>query len=883
MSQLKRLFVIDTMALAFRSFYALGRSSLSTKSGLPTGAIYGSALFMQKLLSEQQPDYLLAVTDTPEPTFRHQRYPAYKANRGEMPEDLSQQIPYIFSLLQHLRCPLLKVPGVEADDVIGTVAKRFAGPDLAVYIVSGDKDFMQIVDDRILMFVPKKNEDAVIVDPAAARERFHCTPDQVIDVLALIGDAVDNVPGVHGIGEKGAAKLIETYGSLSGIYERLDEISAKKQREALIADRENAFLSRELVTLKTDLDLPISLDQTICHWQQSAANPELLSFYQELGFKSLSQKVKSVLGESALASTPESQLIHHSALSFTEVLDDDTAQKLYDAAASAREIFITVATSGSDVVADKAINLALITDLGDAFQLPLSEAGIYYARQILSGSATKVAHGWKLAIEMLLNIGIDVKAPYVDLEICDYLIDPNHYDHGLNSLAQRYLDRSELPNTLMEQTVLLSELHKVIAPRINELSLNHVLSVIEMPLVPVLADMERTGVFIDAEYLASYSDELSIVAKTLEEQIYESAGGAFNINSSKQLQELLYTRLKLHELAGLKRLKKTKTGFSTDESVLSQLAPSHPIPDLILQYRTVTKLKSTYVDALPQFLNARSHRIHTHFNQTVAATGRLSSDKPNLQNIPNQSPLGRRIRKAFKPPEADAVLISADYSQVEIRLLAHLAEATDLIAAFKLGLDVHRVTAAKIFGIPEADVSSELRSQAKAVNFGIIYGMGPQRLAAQTGVTLAAAKDFISRYFEVYPGIKSYTAELVKSARATGYCVTMFGRRRPIPELRDGNQTIQNRGENIAVNAPIQGSAADLIKLAMIKVHHALKAHRLQTKMLLQVHDELVFSAPESEVEAVVPMIRDCMENAITTRVPLKVDISWGPDWLAAH
>ena len=494
-----------------------------------------------------------------------------------------------------------------------------------------------------------------------------------------------------------------------------------------------------------------------------------------------------------------------------------------------------------------------------------------------------MAHGWKLAIEMLLNIGIEVKAPFLDLEICDYLIDPNHYDHGLCSLSERYLGKPELPTTLIEQTALLSDLHKALAPRIHELGLTHVLSAIEMPLVPVLADMERTGVFIDAEYLAAYSDELSILAKTLEQQIYEAAGGAFNINSSKQLQELLYTKLKLHELAGLKRLKKTKTGFSTDESVLSQLAASHPIPDLILQYRTVTKLKSTYVDALPQFLNARSHRIHTRFNQTVAATGRLSSDKPNLQNIPNQSPLGRRIRKAFKPPEADAVLISADYSQVEIRLLAHLAEATDLIAAFKLGLDVHRVTAAKIFGIPEEEVSSELRSQAKAVNFGIIYGMGPQRLAAQTGVTLSAAKDFISRYFEVYPGIKSYTTELLKSARATGYCVTMFGRRRPIPELRDGNQAIQNRGENIAVNAPIQGSAADLIKLAMIKVHHALKAHRLKTKMLLQVHDELVFSAPESELEAVVPIIRECMENAITARVPLKVDISWGPDWLAAH
>jgi len=433
------------------------------------------------------------------------------------------------------------------------------------------------------------------------------------------------------------------------------------------------------------------------------------------------------------------------------------------------------------------------------------------------------------------------------------------------------------------QAEAIISLYRKLAPRLAAAGLERILHEVEMPLVPVLARMERCGFYIDAEFLDTYSNELAKTAKDLAAELYLAAGGEFNVNSPKQLQALLFDRLKLQEVAGLKRLKRTKTGYSTDESVLQQLAASHPIPKLIVAYREVSKLKNTYVDPLPQFINPRSNRVHTSFRQTVAATGRLSSDQPNLQNIPIQSPLGRRIRQAFKPLDSGSVLVSADYSQVELRLLAHLADAKDMIAAFIAGLDVHTVTAAKIFGVAEAAVTPQLRSRAKAVNFGIIYGMGPQRLAATTGVSLAEAKAFIQRYFEVYPAIKTYTQSLIAAARATGYCVTMLGRRRPIPEIGDKNQANRARGENIAVNAPIQGSAADLIKVAMIRIDRALIQQRLKTRMLLQVHDELVFSAPHSEVSHVIAMVREHMEHALVTKVPLKVDIHTGPDWLAAH
>ena len=894
----KRLFIVDTMALFFRSFYALGRSSLATSQGQPTGAVYGTAMFMNKLLSEQRPDFLVAVCDTPEPTFRHAMFPAYKAHRDAMPSDLEAQLPWCYELLTHYRCPVLRQPGVEADDFVATLVRHYARPDLQVFIISGDKDFMQLIGDHSFMLAPKKNEEAQLINRAAVKEKFDCTPEQVVDALALIGDTADNVPGVHGIGEKGAAKLIGAYGSLEGIYQHLADLTPKL-RASLEAGRDDAFLSRQLVTLKTDLELPLTLAQMHCDWRSASANPELLAFLTRLQFKTLAQKVQGALLKDdvrtlvTVADTPAAPLneptTSDTPLSLDSVKPDDATlpsevSKLQAAMSTCSSFAFTLDCSNPDIITGRPLAAHLVIDTGEAFHLPLTEEGIYLLRPLLANSRqTKVTHGLKHSLQMLENIGIDLAPPYIDVEICDYLVDPNHYDHSIQSMLARWehLETTQLPGTAQAKAIIT--LYRKLAPILAAAGLERVLHQVEMPLVPVLARMERCGFFIDAEFLDIYSSELAATAKGLETELYAAAGGPFNINSSKQLQALLFDRLKLHEVAGLKRLKRTKTGYSTDESVLEQLAETHKVPRLIIAYREVSKLKNTYVDPLPQFINPRTNRVHTTFRQTVAATGRLSSDRPNLQNIPIQSDLGRRIRRAFKPQDPGSVLISADYSQVELRLLAHLADAKDMIAAFINGLDVHTVTAAKIFGVAESAVTPQLRSRAKAVNFGIIYGMGPQRLAATTGVSLGEAKAFIQRYFEVYPAITTYTQSLIASARATGYCVTMLGRRRPIPELSDKNQANQSRGENIAVNAPIQGSAADLIKLAMIRIDQALVSERLKTQLLLQVHDELVFSAPQSEVPHVIPLIREHMEHALITQVPLKVDIHTGADWLAAH
>ena len=827
----RRLFIIDTMALFFRSFYALGRSSLATSQGQPTGAIYGTAMFMNKLLTEQRPDFLVAACDTQGPTFRHSMYPAYKAHREAMPSDLAAQLPQCLELMAQYRCPLLQMAGVEADDLIGTLVRRFAGPGLDTYIISGDKDFMQLIGDHAFMLAPKKDEAALLIDRAAVHEKFLCAPEQVIDALALIGDTADNVPGVHGIGEKGAAKLISTYGSLEGIYENLAALSPKL-RASLEAGRSNAFLSRQLVTLKTNLELSLTLDQMACNWRQAAANDQLLAMFQRLQFKTLAQKVQSALqpNEPAKATAinkSSSEVVPSpvaaAATELSDTIDPTLIAQMQECVATCSYFAITICSSGLDVLADRAMSLALVTDTGATFQLPLTQEGIYILRPLLTKSIQlKITHGLKHSLHMLGNVGIDLDSRCVDIEICDYLVDPNHYDHSLQSMLARWEQLESPALSGVAQAKAIISLYRKLAPRLAASGLERILHEVEMPLVPVLARMERCGFYIDAEFLDTYSNELAKTAKDLAAELYSAAGGEFNVNSPKQLQALLFDRLKLQEVAGLKRLKRTKTGYSTDESVLQQLAASHPIPKLIVAYREVSKLKNTYVDPLPQFINPRSNRVHTSFRQTVAATGRLSSDQPNLQNIPIQSPLGRRIRQAFKPLDSGSVLVSADYSQVELRLLAHLADAKDMIAAFIAGLDVHTVTAAKIFGVAEAAVTPQLRSRAKAVNFGIIYGMGPQRLAATTGVSLAEAKAFIQRYFEVYPAIKTYTQSLIAAARATGYCVTMLGRRRPIPEIGDKNQANRARGENIAVNAPIQGSAADLIKVAMIRIDRAL-------------------------------------------------------------
>ncbi len=877
------------MALIFRSFYAFNRTSLSTKDGVPTGAVYGSALFINKVISEEKPDYLICVTDAPGDTFRHELYKDYKAHRDAMPDDLKGQLPFFFELLTAFGCPPISLKGFEADDIIGTIAKQFSSADLETYIVSGDKDFMQLVSSDIKMFVPKKNEESVIVGIAEVADKFHCPPERVIDCLALIGDTADNVPGVPGIGEVTAAKLIEEYGSLEGIYENIESIKAKKQKETLLANKDSAFLSRRLVTIDTSVPLDFKLDNFVCK-DNATTSDSLLSFYKKLEFKSLVKKVESETNKKPGKKTAESS----SPQEFTEIQPDllkpTTSVRAYTDAEldqivhglnAGTVIYSVMVNSGEDFLADRPTDFWFLIG-EDKVSLPANDRGVYYARQLLTGNAaTKVIHDFKFTTHMLRNVAIDVSSPVFDPEIADYLIDPNNYDHSLTSICSRYLHRS-WPEAPADQLSVLPEIKSELGQLLEKMELVSLMEQIDIPLTRVLAAMEFEGVFIDSGFLASYSDKLDLLLKDAENAIYKAVGETFNINSPKQLQDILFVKLKIHEQLKIKTLKKTKTGYSTDESVLTKLA-GHPVPKLILDYRSIAKLKSTYVDTLPQYANPISGRIHTCFRQTVAATGRLSSDKPNLQNIPMRSKLGREIRKAFRPENPDWIFISADYSQVEIRLLAEMAGDGDLIQAFIDGLDVHTITASKIFNVALDKVDPVLRSRAKAINFGIIYGMGPVRLSQETGVTTSEAKAFIQRYFEVYPGIERLSSELIAFARKHGYCKTLLGRRRPIPELNDSNQGLQARGENIAINAPIQGTSADLIKLAMIDIHKKLKAQRMKTKMILQVHDELVFTAPKSEKEQAILLIRDSMEHALKTKVPLKVDVGSGENWYEAH
>jgi DNA polymerase I len=959
MAQPKRLFVVDAMAMAFRSFHAFSVRPLSTSSGLPTSAVYGSALFLLKLIDDEKPDYLVFATDTAAPTFRHQMFPQYKAHRDEMPEDLARQLPWIFKLFDALGCKTLRTEGFEADDLIGTLVKQAAASTSPItsYIVSGDKDFLQLVNDRIFLYAPKKQEAAQVIGIEGVRERFACDPQHVVDALAIIGDSADNVPGVPGIGEKGAAKLIGTWGSLENIYAHLHEITNKRQREALENNKEQAFLSRELLKIKTDCEIPWSLDDFKVDLSKTNANPELLKLFEELEFRSLAQRVSNELRarstvephqSSSRATPPSGELVF-------PVLPDDPEDPLeappkdtIDVTLSrpalrpgyrliknkadlevllkdlttAPQIAFDTETTGLHVVTDRAIGVSLSWTKGVAAYLPLVPQHLedmepeYVIRSLgpifSNPKCVLIAHNAKFDVQMLRNVGInvgikmgvDVSPPLFDTMIASWLLDSVSREHGLDACAMRLLGMRKIPTQALigpgkaasmlavpllaladyacEDADATLQIHDLLRPQLVQAGLTSVMTEIEMPLVPILARMEQEGIYVDAETLDELSTKLDTRTKELEKHIHELAGEDFNIQSTKQLQRILFEKLKVHETVGVTRLKKTKTGWSTDVSVLEALS-EHPLPHALLEFRTVTKLKSTYVDALPQLICPQTSRIHTSFHQIGTATGRLSSSDPNLQNIPIRTPQGREIRKAFRPQNKDSVIISADYSQVELRILAHIAREEALALAFQRGEDIHTATAARIFGVAPSAVDATLRSRAKAINFGIIYGMGPQRLARETGVTMPEAKSFIEKYFAGYPRIRSWIDEAVANARQLGYTTTITGRRRPVPEFNSSDRMAIVNAENIAVNSPIQGSAADLIKIAMIRIQKELADTGLPARMLLQVHDELVFECPRQHSDEAAAMIRSSMEHAMKLDVPLLVEVGIGSNWLEAH
>ncbi len=916
----KRLFIIDSMAMAFRNFHAI--RALSTSQGTPVNAVYGSLMFLAGLIEKERPDYFVFATDSQEKTFRHEVYEAYKANRSDMPEDLAVQIPLIYRLFEAFKAPLLKTPGLEADDLIGTLVSQYASDELHCFIVSGDKDFMQLVNDNVSLYSPKKGGEVQICDASGVFEKFGCSPHQVIDILALIGDSSDNVPGVPGIGEKGAAKLIQEFGSLDNIYENLHRISNQRQKTGLEGNKEQAYLSKHLVTIKTDAVLPWSLEELRCDPERAIANPEMLAFVEEMEFKSYTEKTKTRLKALASKDAGAQPSIAAAAnaggkrprelFDYRTIATEADFTCLRENAQSAKVLAFDTETTGLDRIASVPIGVSLSFREGQAVYIPLHEKHRQLPEDFILGEIKtileredllKVAHNAKFDLQMLHNIGIEVKGPFADTMIASHLLDTSERGHGLDECCVRHLSYTKIPTkTLLDKqgsmlsaaledlTEYASEdadftlrLWEILGPQIEAKSLQKVFYEVEMPLIPVIARMELTGVHLDVEMLHTISEKLSITMKRLETEIYEIAGETFNINSTKQLQTIIFEKLKIHELLGLKRLKKTKTGYSTDVSVLEQME-EHPLGSALLKYRTVAKLKSTYVDSLPQLIHPKTERLHTNFHQTGTTTGRLSSNDPNLQNIPIRSEEGREIRRAFAASQKDWVIISADYSQIELRILAHLADESNLRQAFVDQQDIHTATAARIFGVDPKAVDGNQRAQAKAINFGIIYGMGPQRLARETGVSMKEAKEFIDRYFATYPGIRSYIERSIQFAREHEYTQTITGRRRTLREINETkDRMILANAQNIAVNAPVQGSAADLIKIAMVKVQKKLEETQSRARMLLQVHDELVFECPKEEVEAVSALVRREMEEAYAFSVPLKTEVGIGANWLEAH
>jgi DNA polymerase-1 len=902
-----RLFLIDGYALIYRSFFAMIQRPLTTSRGENTSAAWGMTHFLRKILESHDPDYLGVVLDAGT-SKREEIYPAYKATREKMPDELRASLPRIEAILRGFRIPVLTLPDHEADDVIGTLAVEAAGRGLEAVIVSGDKDFYQLIGPGITLLNPGRGGPNGIeeewVDESNASARLGVPPERVTDYLALIGDTSDNVPGAKGIGPKTALQLIEQYGPVEEVLAHLGEIKGKRAREALEQYRDDVVLSKELVTIQKDL--PIDLDLEALRVVEPDREA-LRDIFLELEFTSLArdytapaEAVEELTGDYRLLNTP------------AEVA------ALVERARAAGSFAVDTETTALDPMRADLVGMSIALEPGTAYYLPfghrrpgeldlggdeganlpaLGAAALRPLTELLADTGVKkVGQNLKYDLLVLRRAGVELRGIAFDTMIASYLLDPGRREHGLDSLALQHLNfrtmtyedlcgkgKNQIPiaECPLERVVeyagedadLPLRLRDLFQPDLERFALERLFATIEMPLLPVLADMEWAGIRIDEGFFAALSQRLERDLGLIREEIYKEAGGEFNISSTPQLREILFERL------GLPVIKRTKTGPSTDASVLEELAAQgHRLPVLLLEYRQLDKLKGTYVDALPALVNPETGRIHTSFNQTVAATGRLSSSDPNLQNIPIRTELGAEIRKGFVP-EAGSVFLAADYSQIELRILAHLSGDPSFVEAFRAGADIHRQTAALVFGVPVAEVAPAMRDTAKTINFATIYGIGAFALAQKLGTTVAEARRFIDAYFERLPGVRRYLDEQVEQARAVGYVETLSGRRRYIPEIKSDNFNIRQFGERAATNAPVQGTAADIIKLAMIEVHRTLAERGAGARMLLQVHDELVFEVPEPELEATRTLVTDVMENAFQLTVPLVVETGVGKSW----
>ena len=883
------LYLIDGNSYIYRAYHAI--RSLATSKGLPTNAIYGFTNMLLKIVKEKKPDYLAIAFDVKGPTKRHIEYEQYKAHRPEMPKDLVQQIPYIHKLVEAFNIPAILMEGYEADDIIGTISKKME-KDFDVVIVTGDKDMLQLISQNIKIYDTLKDK---VYEEKDVVERFGVAPDKVVEIMGLMGDASDNIPGVHGIGEKTATALIAEFGSIENLLSNIDKLKKPKLAEVLKGSADIARLSRGLATII--LDCPVEMDLNE-YKKKEPDNALLIGLLKELEFTSL---LKQISGE---ASSLENKR-------YSTVLKEDALLQLIKNIKQKGELSIDTETTSEDPMLAEIVGISISIEKDEGFYIPVShrylgapeqlkkEWVLNQLKQLLEDDKIKkIGQNIKYEIIVFKNHGINLSGISFDTMVASYLLNPNKYSHGLNNIALEYLnhimttykdvtgsgkgqknfsevDIETATNYSCEDAEITYQLAKLLGPMLKEQGLERLFYDVEVPLTSVLARIEMNGVKVDTDFLSSLSKEVDAQLNDIVKRIYSLAGGEFNINSPKQLSEVLFTRL------GLKPVKKTKTGHSTDEEVLTTLAKEHALPKELLDYRQLTKLKSTYIDALPRMVHPKTKRIHTSLNQTVTSTGRLSSSEPNLQNIPIRTELGKRIREAFVAEEGK-MLLSADYSQIELRILAHLSGDEVLIDAFKRDEDVHTRTAMELFGAAPDKVDSNMRRFAKTVNFGIVYGMSPYGLSSDLGIPVDEAKAYIDNYFVHYKGVKEFINKTISEAKEKGYVTTMLNRKRYIPELVSANGATRNFGERMAVNTPIQGSAADLIKMAMINIDKRLDKERLKSMMILQVHDELVFETPESELEIIKELVKKEMENVMPMSVPIKVDIGTGKNWSEA-
>jgi len=904
----EKLFIIDAMAFAFRSYYAI-RTALTDATGRPTNAAFGFTRVLLKILREQQPSHIAVVFDAPGKSFRHAIYPEYKATRKETPQDLKDQFPRMHEVVKALNLTLLVVPGVEADDVIGTLARKAEAEGMEAVLVTGDKDLLQLVSERVKVFDPSKGEEGVWSGPEEVVARFGVGPEHVVDALALIGDTADNVPGVRGIGEKTAKTLLGKYGSLEGLYAHLEELKGK-QRERIAEDREQAFFSRDLIVLKQDLDLDVTVQD--CR-RREPDRSKVIEVFGALAFHSLLQEL---LPDAEKEGTQRD---------YTLILREAELRAALAEMRAAGTFAVDTETTSVDPMRADLVGISLSCRAGVAYYVPLGHTPealtvfrdpddlttaeylepvpktrvLELMRPLLEDPAVgKVGHNIKYDLLVFDRAGIQLAGIVMDTMVASYLTDPSRLRHNLDEVSLQYLQRKAIPISDLigkgakaitfnhvsvdraceyacEDADYTWQLSQVFIPKLRERQLEALLREVELPLLIVLARMEKAGIAIDPDVFEHLRAEIEARLGSLETEIFELSGEPFNINSPKQLQAILFEKL------GLKPLRKTKTGYSTDVDVLEELSKAHSLPVKILEYRTLEKLRGTYVEALPKLVNPETGRIHTSFNQAVAATGRLSSSDPNLQNIPVRSELGRRIRAGFVPGGPDRYLISADYSQIELRILAHLSGDANLTQAFFDEADIHRDTAARVFKVAPEAVTPEMRRQAKAVNFGVVYGISAFGLARNLGISNADAGRFIDAYFEQYPGVRTYMDRVLEEAKKTGYVSTLLHRRRYMPELKSPDVNTRRGAERMAINTPVQGSAADLIKLAMVRLDEALRD--MDAELLLQVHDELLLETVPDLSEQVARITKETMEQAFSLDVPLRVDVGIGKNWAAIH